>query len=57
MWIEDLEISKNATIPVCPFPKGAKAGIRCQKVIMAEMKTGGWKRICPEPAGDCVYHG
>ena len=56
MAIEDLEISESATISVCPFPKGERAGIRCQKIIMAEMKRGGWMRICPVPSGECVYH-
>jgi len=56
MEIEDLETSDSATFSVCPFPKGRKAGIRCRKIIMAEMKSGGWKRICPEPSGECVYH-
>lgn len=57
MEIEDLEQSESETISVCPFPKGKKAGIRCRKIIMAEMKRGGWMRICPEPSGACIYHG
>lgn len=55
--LELAELEADEGIPVCPFSKGVKAGIRCRKIIMAEMRNGGWKRICPEPAGDCVYHG
>lgn len=55
--LELAELEADEEISVCPFPKGEKAGIRCRKVIMAERKIGGWKRICPEPAGGCVYHG
>jgi len=55
LYIAELEADEG--ISVCPFPKGAKAGIRCQKIIMAERKAGGWMRICPVPSGECVYHG
>ena len=51
------DLEDDEALSVCPFPKGKRAGIRCKKRIMAEMKNGGWKRICPEPLGACVYHG
>jgi len=51
------ELEADEALSVCPFPKGERAGIRCQKIIMAERKAGGWMRICPVPSGECVYHG
>jgi len=51
------ELKADKGLSVCPFPKGERAGIRCQKIIMAKRKNGGWMRICPVPSGECVYHG
>ena len=41
-------------IPLCPFPKGIEAGIRCLKLQTIEITRGSVK-VCPEP--ECVYHG
>ena len=42
-------------LPFCPFIKGMEAGIRCDKVIIAEMGRGIFKKICGDL--ECAYRG
>lgn len=51
------ELEEKRVLSECPFPKGRKAGISCEKVIVALREDGKYMRICPEPTGACIYHG
>ena len=52
-----VELEEERDLSECPFPKGMKAGIRCQKVIVALRDDGKYARICPVQSGRCVYNG
>ena len=51
------ELEEKRDLSECPFPKGTKARISCEKVIVALRDDGKYARICPVPSGGCVYHG